>query len=176
MTYREANIGDAAQIAALHAKSWRYAYRSILRDDFLDGDIFQNRTALWEQRLAVPDAHQFVLAAVENQRVEGFVCVYGDADARWGSLIDNLHVAKEMQGRGVGKALVQAAAAWIQKNYPTAGMYLWVYEANVAARGFYESLGASNAELILKENPGGGFANSFRYVWDTEKMSSLLSI
>jgi len=96
MTYREANLGDAAQIAALHAKSWRYAYRGILKDDFLDGDVFQNRTALWEQRLAVPDAHQFVLAAVENQRVEGFVCVYGSEDVRWGFLIDNLHVAKAM--------------------------------------------------------------------------------
>jgi ribosomal protein S18 acetylase RimI-like enzyme len=172
MTYREANFNDAAQIAALHAKSWRYAYRGILRDDFLDGDVFQNRVALWEQRLASPPANQFVLAAIENQNIEGFVCVNGGADARWGSLIENLHVAKEMQGRSIGKALMKAAAAWIEKNYPEAGMYLWVYEANVSARRFYENLGASNAELIVKENPGGGFANSLRYVWDIEKMSS----
>jgi len=173
MTYREANSSDATAIAALHTESWRHAYRGILRDDFLDGDIFQNRTAVWEQRLASPAANQFVLVAVENQRIEGFVCVYGGEDARWGSLIDNLHVAKEMKGQGIGTKLMEAAAAWVQKNCPEAGMYLWVYQANVAARRFYENLGATNAELILKENPGGGFANSFRYVWDIEKMSSL---
>lgn len=78
-----------------------------------------------------------------------------------------------MQGQGIGKALMQAAATWIEKNYPAAGMYLWVYEANAAARRFYESLGASNAERAVKENPGGGFANSLRYVWEIEKMNSL---
>lgn len=175
MTYREVTSNDATAIAALHAKSWRHAYRGILRDDFLDGDVFQNRTDVWEQRLASPPANQYVLVAIENQRIEGFVCVQGGEDARWGSLIDNLHVARALKGKGIGTTLVKAAAAWIQKNCPAAGMYLWVYEANVAARRFYESLGASNAELVVKENPGGGFANSFRYVWDIEKMSSLLS-
>ncbi len=173
MTYREANSNDAAAIAALHTKSWRHAYRGILRDDFLDGEVFQDRAAVWEQRLAAPPARQFVLVAEENMKMVGFVCVYGDADAHWGSLIDNLHVAKEMKGRGIGKALVKAAAAWIRENHPSAGMYLWVYEANVAARRFYENLGAANAEFIVKENPGGGSANSFRYVWSIEKMSSL---
>lgn len=175
MTYREANISDANAIAALHAKSWRHAYRGILRDDFLDGDVFQNRAALWEQRLASPPAGQFVLAALNEDQIVGFVCVFGYKDAQWGSLIDNLHVAQEMQGRSIGKELMKAAAAWIQKNYPEAGMYLWVYEANTDARRFYESLGGLGVELILKENPGGGFSNSFRYVWGVEKMASLLS-
>jgi len=78
-----------------------------------------------------------------------------------------------MKGQGIGKALMKAAAAWLQKNYPAAGMSLWVYEANVAARRFYENLGAYNAEFTVRENPGGGYANSFRYAWTIDKMFAL---
>ena len=54
MIYREAISADAASVAALHAKSWRVAYRGILRDEFLDGDVVQNRVEVWEKRLTAP--------------------------------------------------------------------------------------------------------------------------
>ncbi len=174
LIFREAGRADAGGIAALHADSWRHAYRGILLDSFLDGDILQERSALWEQRLALPAANQFVWVAETDGEIKGLVCIYGAADARWGSLIDNLHVSRELKGQGIGKALMRTAAQWIHRHYPAAGMYLWVYEANARARRFYESLGAANVENILKENPGGGTASSFRYAWTTEKMSLLL--
>ncbi len=163
--FRGAQKTDAPQIALLHAENWRKTYRGILLDEFLDGDIFENRKNLWEQRLTRPPANQFICAAFEHQKLAGFVCVFGENDPKWGSLIDNLHVAEASRGHGIGKKLMKNAANWVNENYPKNGFYLWVYEKNASARRFYENLGAATPEMIVKENPGGGSANSIRCVW-----------
>ncbi|MEO6039557.1 MAG: GNAT family N-acetyltransferase, partial [Saprospiraceae bacterium] len=160
-------------IAALHADSWRRTYRGILRDDFLGSEVFHDRKAVWEQKFEAPPANQWVLLALEADQLAGFICVYGGKDARWGSFIDNLHVAYAWKGQGIGANLMQAAAAWLRKNHPEAGMYLWVYEANVAARRFYKKMGAARVEFAQRKNPGGGVARSFRYAWTLEKMFAL---
>src|SRR6188768_3459087 len=40
---RPATAGDAGQIAALHADSWRRHYRGAYSDAFLDGDVLTDR-------------------------------------------------------------------------------------------------------------------------------------
>ena len=42
--------GDANAIAAVHAESWRTAYRGILSDAYLDGPIDAERRRLWRAR------------------------------------------------------------------------------------------------------------------------------
>ena len=165
MPYREATSNDIDQIAALHTQSWRQTYRGILRDDYLDGDILQDRLAVWTNRLNSPAPNQFMVVAVENDQIQGFVCVFGDDHPQWGSLVDNLHVNQAVKGQGIGKSLMQAAAEWVRRHQQHPGVYLWVYEDNRSARRFYEKLGAENAEMHVKENPGGGSANTYRYVW-----------
>ena len=43
---------DAAEIAALHAESWRRHYRGAYSDSFLDGDVGEDRLAEWTGRFA----------------------------------------------------------------------------------------------------------------------------
>lgn len=164
-SYRPARESDAERIALLHAESWRQTYRGMLRDEFLDGDVLANRLAVWRDRLARRRDDQFVLLAMDGASVRGFICVYGDEDPTWGSLIDNLHVAREHKGEGVGTTLMRNAAAWLAEHHPDLGVHLWVMEANGAARRFYERLGARNAGTIDQESPGGGSAPECRYVW-----------
>ena len=54
MKFRPAKTQDAEAIAPLHAEGWRVAYRGIFRDEFLDGDVAQDRKDVWRQRFAVP--------------------------------------------------------------------------------------------------------------------------
>jgi len=42
---RPVTFRDAEVVAALHAASWRDAYRGILTDAYLDGDILGERNA-----------------------------------------------------------------------------------------------------------------------------------
>ena len=165
MIYRQAKSNEAKAIAALHAKSWQVAYKGILSDAFLNNEVEENRLKIWTERFANPVGNEFIYVAVEDNLMKGFVCVYGNDDAQWGALIDNLHVLPESKGQGIGKQLMHEAAKWIGDNYPNPHFYLWVYEDNYEARRFYEKMGGQNVERHLHDNPGGGASYALRYAW-----------
>jgi ribosomal protein S18 acetylase RimI-like enzyme len=163
--YRRAEACDAQAIAELHARSWREHYRGSFLDAFLDGDLPGERLRVWRERLETPADGQFVQLALAATGLAGFVCAYGDHDPRWGSLIDNLHVASAAKRRGIGAALMRQAGTWLEPLHPEVGVYLFVLEVNAPARRFYERLGGRNAGVATMETHGGAIVRSCRYVW-----------
>jgi len=168
MNVRLATAEDAAAIAALHAESWRSAYRGILRDDFLDGAIDDDRRALWDKRLSptAPDSRPFVALAELDGVALAFVCVLLDVDPMRGALLNNLHVAPASKGRGLGRRLMAEAAIWIRQQRPHSGMHLWVFEQNLPARAFYERLGGVMDERSVHVAPDGSHVQAVRYCWE----------
>src|SRR6185369_16036285 len=158
MNFRRAEAVDADRIAQLHAESWRRTYRGMMRDEFLDGDVFANRRHAWRDLMATHGAGRLVLLAEEGSNLAGFICVTGDEDVLWGSYIDNLHVAGSHLRRGVGRALMGHAARWLRDSHARSSVYLWVMQANGGARRFYEALGASDVGTRSLLDPGGGSA------------------
>jgi ribosomal protein S18 acetylase RimI-like enzyme len=171
---RAAQVDDAERIARLHTDSWRRTYRGMMTDEFLDRDALDNRRGIWRERLGMPAVNQYVCIAQEGSEMIGFICAFADHDPVWGSYIDNLHVAYGSHRRGAGRALIRSAADWLCSVQCDRGVYLWVMEANAAARAFYERLGARNAGTIELEDPGGGHAPNCRYIWD--RVDLLLSV
>jgi ribosomal protein S18 acetylase RimI-like enzyme len=165
MTYRKAKADEAEAIAKLHTKSWQIAYRGILTDTFLDNEVLENRLKIWTERFQNPSTNEFICVAVDDETINGFVCVYGNDDAQWGALIDNLHVLPELKGQGIGKRLMEEATKWVRENYLDSGIYLWVYKANHLARHFYDKMGGEIVEEAVYNNPGGGTAHALRYIW-----------
>ncbi len=166
MKTRVAKAPDAAAIASLHAESWRIAYRGMLDDDYLDRRSFPERLALWEERFRTAATNQHVIVAEVETRVAGFACVYGDEDPKWGSFLDNLHVAPEQKRKGIGSVLMREVARWSLKSWPTCGMYLWVLESNTPAMHFYEKLGGRLVGEGQWDAPDGGEYRKLRYAWD----------
>jgi ribosomal protein S18 acetylase RimI-like enzyme len=165
ITVRSALPSDAAAIATIHAESWRTAYRGILRDEFLDGPVFDDRHRVWENRLSTAPPHQYVAMIEEGVEPKGFVCVFLDADPEWGALLDNLHVRASARGMGLGRRLMAAGAGWVLQHKLNSPLHLWVYEQNVAARRFYERLGGVVTTSRLHSAPDGSQAPAIRYVW-----------
>jgi GNAT superfamily N-acetyltransferase len=166
MTIRAARPADAPAVATLHANSWRSAYRGILRDEFLDGALDENRRALWDSRLSDGTAdNQFILVDEEAGRIRGFACAFIDADPEWGTLLDNLHVVPELKGQGLGRRLISMIAAKVLQNASKPMLHLWAYEKNVGARRFYERLGG--VATACEEEPAldGTRLNAVRYFW-----------
>ena len=165
VTLRAAHYGDAEAIACLHTASWRRTYRGMMTDEFLDAGALENRRRVWHERLGTPAVNQHTVVAQHSSAIVGFICAFADEDPIWGSYIDNLHVAHDMHRRGVGRRLMRSVGEWLCHAKPERGVYLWVMEANASARRFYERLGAANADIVDKADPGGGHAPNCRYVW-----------
>lgn len=164
---------DADAIADLHAASWRATYRGSMRDDYLDGEVGAERRALWRERLAAPAPNQHVVVAVDGEALVGFGCAYGADDARFGTQLDNLHVRRDRQSDGVGRALIAAVAAWCVAAHPEAGLYLWVVDENVGARRFYASLGAADVGGDVWEAPDGSAIPVRRCAWTPAEVAAL---
>lgn len=165
MHYREARRDDAPAIATLHAESWRVAYRGLYRDEYLDGDVYGDREAVWEERLSAPADNQFVIVAEDGPRMAGFACAYGAHHERLGTYLDNLHVRRDLHRNGIGTVLMSRVASWSRARYPEIGLYLGVLEDNARARKFYEHLGATEVGVEVVEPAGGGSVRACRYAW-----------
>ena len=166
IVFRDAVVSDCVAVAALHALSWRVAYRGILAQDFLENNAEQDRLGVWRTRLtAAPPERQLVRVAVEDDQLVGFGCAFLDEDARWGALLDNLHVHPDYKGRGVGRQLMAHVAAWVIDRRPSSALHLWVFEENHPARRFYERLGGTAVERVIHPAADGREVPSVRYMW-----------
>jgi ribosomal protein S18 acetylase RimI-like enzyme len=166
MTIRAAGSADAAAIAQLHTRSWQTAYRGILRDDFLQGPLPENRRVLWHSRLAESDRpDQVVLVDEQGGAIRGFACAYLEADPEWGCLLDNLHVVPDLKGQGLGRQLMTAVVEQVWRCTPFGRLHLWAYEQNLAARRFYERLGGTVTLRRAELAPDGTQVNAVRYCW-----------
>jgi GNAT superfamily N-acetyltransferase len=178
VSFRAAIAADAGGIAALHADSWRRNYRGAYADAFLDGDVLADRHQVWTRRLTGQRRDCVTIVAVADGGIAGFVHVVLDEDERWGSLLDNLHVSRDRQRRGVGSGLMARAARAVVDRGATCSMYLWVLEQNAAAQAFYAAHGGRCVERADVEPPGGapgrlnGRPAKLRYVWPDARTCS----
>ena len=122
---------DAEAIAALHAESWRSAYRGLVPDEDLGEGLDAERLQFWRSRFAAPDPdRRVVFLAMSDDLLVGFACVLADADPEHGPLLDNLHVKPGWRGHGIGALLLDKARGWSRSIAPGQPMHLWVLEGN----------------------------------------------
>lgn len=169
LRFRTAGAADAIAIAALHAESWRAHYRGAYSDSFLDGDVVEDRTKFWTERLRTVGGQAQTVLADSDAGVIGFAHVVFDSDPAWGALLDNLHVRQAQKRHGVGSGLLGLVAqAVIERG---SRLYVWVLEQNVDAQAFYEARGAVRADRADVPAPGGvasrlnGTPSRLRYAW-----------
>ncbi|MBT2162575.1 GNAT family N-acetyltransferase [Zobellia barbeyronii] len=167
IAYRSAVLADAMAIAQLHAKSWQENYRGAFSDVYLDDLALSERQQVWHKRLENPISEQRVVVADSNGIIVGFACIFISDHAVYGTLLDNLHVSKDVQGMGVGRHLMSLVAKEVLKNPSSLGMYLWVLENNKAAQGFYDSCGGERLETVEGTDIGDKPILKVRYYWSS---------
>jgi GNAT superfamily N-acetyltransferase len=143
---RAATVADAADLSAVHVRSWQAAYRGLLPQDYLDG-LDQTFVAIerWQYHLRAADWPKAgVVVAVPGRELVGFAR-FGpsrdeDDDSAIVGEIISIYVIPEAWGKGLGKRLMSTALAGLT----TAGYAqatLWVLDTNARAREFYEKGG-----------------------------------
>ncbi|MEJ7646959.1 MAG: GNAT family N-acetyltransferase [Chryseolinea sp.] len=165
---RQAIVSDAGSIAKLHAHSWQTAYRGLLSNEYLDNDLEGERTAYWTTKMPSLTEKEFVLVALDDDEIIGFIAVMDLPEKGYAVLVDNLHVRPDLKGHGIGRSLMSAAAGRLVKEGVTS-FYLWVLVGNVAAEHFYQSLGGT--ALDSKESLfGGRVVAARRFAWSDLKV------
>jgi GNAT superfamily N-acetyltransferase len=148
---RAATEADLPAIAEIHLKGWLLAYGAFMPADQLAAMQPEKRLPLWQDWLA--DPKKLILVGSVGEQLDGFL--FGGSvkehDIRKGSLtgfdceIYSLHCRQEVQGKGLGRALIAASAAhWTVTG--KSALMLWAYSDN-AYRKFYEKIGG---ELVAE--------------------------
>lgn len=161
VTVGRADPGDAVGIAAVHVTVWRNAYPGMLPDHSL-ARLSQPRLAA-RYDMAIRQGAG-VLVARAGSQVVGFAtmsrCPPG-APAE--GEVETLYVLDDWRERGIGRALLQAAARQLQA-LSCRSMFLWVLAQN-PSRWFYERCGG-RAVLRSTTHVGGESVPQVAMVWD----------
>ncbi len=161
-----ASRNDADALADLHTRSRQIVYRGLYGDAYLDHELFEVSRATWRARFADFDpARDLILAAMDDGHPIGLAYASFRLKPEVGALLDNLHVAPERKGGGLGTRLLAKTARWLVEDHAGAALHLEVYAPNAAALGFYEARGGVEAARYAEVVPGGREVEIVRYRW-----------
>ncbi|MCO4694346.1 GNAT family N-acetyltransferase [Streptomyces sp. RO-S4] len=141
---RPMTADDCAGVAGIRVAGWRYAYRGLVPQAYLDGMDVAEEAGRQRARLAAGDGSVVDLVAeAEDGTLAGWAAYgpYRDGDVRTedGELYA-LYVPPERIGQGLGRTLLtevtgRCAAAGHRR------VFLWVLRDNARARRFYTAAG-----------------------------------
>jgi len=152
MILSPASAADLADLRALHHASWHNAYRGMVPDTALGAPLDDHMAHTWA---SLPGG---ITLARDNGRLLGFVRL--KPHKGW-PYVDNLHVAPDLRGAGVGRALMAVAAAQADGR---GRLWLTVLAANSGARRFYARLGGVESARIT-ETLLGTSVTTFPVIW-----------
>ncbi|MFL5913259.1 MAG: GNAT family N-acetyltransferase [Gaiellaceae bacterium] len=130
MEIRRASVSDAAEIAAVHVRTWQAAYQHVFGSERLEHLDVERRVTGWTRAL---NEGESIFVADDDGRVVGFVSV-GACE------LYAIYTLPEAWGSGAGPALMRAAVTQLRDD-GCGEAFLWVLEDNPRARRFYEREG-----------------------------------
>lgn len=139
---RKALVSDAEGIAKVHVYTWQNAYLGLIPDSILQGLSVELRTSSWIRNIKNPSPKSHTFIAEMDGEIVGFVDLGAnrEKDLEYEGEIYAIYVNPQIQGRGVGAALMQAGLKTL-KSEGFAEAVLWVLDRNLHARAWYESNG-----------------------------------
>lgn len=145
VSIRPAVPADASALARLQVESYRRSYRGLLPDAFLQRFTEEEQQEDWRAMLPSGAGETVLLATSGTGEVLGYAVARLPRPMTPGGEgeVVALHVRFDSQGVGVGKALLEAARAWLAGE-GCRSMMVWVLDGNPAT-AFYEHMGGAPA-------------------------------
>jgi ribosomal protein S18 acetylase RimI-like enzyme len=126
---------DLPPVGRLHHRSRAAAYAGILCPDTLARLSAESLSAWWSERWTWERETHLLTVAEEHGKIAGFTYV-GPSETDGAAELYAIHVAPELVGSGVGRALMTHALGQLAQVGGDRAV-LWVVEANEPARRFY---------------------------------------
>ena len=151
METRKATNGDVKDISRIYALSWKFAYKGIIPQAYLD-DLKEDH---WESAFINWIKDNVLTAQILFKDSKPIGCVaYGKSRDKllpdYGEIV-SLYLLPEYFGKGYGNKLLDIALSDLKESGYNS-IYLWVLKDNQRARRFYEKNGlrCNNDEYILE--------------------------
>ncbi len=147
MNIRKSIHSDIPAIAALHIEGWKGAYGGIVDQSYLDTLNLDMRIKSWTEWMASGESEVFV--GEKDGRIAGFVTIGRTKTAPPGSSpirpshsgeIYAIYLHPDVWRQGIGTALLKHAMRELKARRHST-VCLWVLDANVRAKAFYEKMG-----------------------------------
>lgn len=151
---------DRLAVSRIYVESWRYAYKGIVPQSFLDGISEGN----WVKNLDREGI--FHLVAAEDGKLVGtssYCRSRFPEYAEYGEII-SIYFLPEYIGRGYGKKLLAAAVEKLSE-MGFRDVFLWVLEENRGARAFYERCGFFPSGDKTTSDIGGKVLTELHYCY-----------
>lgn len=150
---------DLYELSSVYEKSWKYAYKGMLPQDYLDNI----KVGQWAERIDKKGMYNLVVT--ENGHIIG-TC--GFCRSRWekysgyGEIV-SVYFLPQYTGKGFGKHLIFKAVEELEKmGYKS--IILWVLEENFRARKFYEKNGFIFSGEHMENIIGGKEVREVMYI------------
>jgi GNAT superfamily N-acetyltransferase len=133
---------EARSLTQVHIDAWKWAYRGLLPESYLDNldDQHEARLEVWRRLLSQDPARSAVWVAIEDGEIVGFACTGpsrdGNASPGEAELL-SIYLLERVVGTGIGRLLMSRAISEL-RNQGYNSAVLWVLESNDRARRFYE--------------------------------------
>ena len=153
---------DRNALSRIYEESWRFAYKGIIPQDYLDS-IPKGQ---WAASADKPNISSLILT--ENGEMVGTAsfCPSRFEDmAGWGEIV-SIYLLPNFMGKGYGKMLFAEAVRGLEE-VGFRDIFLWVLEENTNARRFYERQGFVPSGKYLDDNIGGKPLREMQYVRKT---------
>lgn len=151
---------DRAEISRIYEESWKCAYKGIIPQHYLDS-IPEGR---WVSNIDNPMLKTMI--CIDNGRIVGtssFCKSRFEQFQNWGKIV-SIYFLPEYMGKGYGKILMESVILEFKKQ-GYENIFLWVLEANMRARHFYEQFGFLATDDFLDDNIGGKDLREIRYIY-----------
>jgi GNAT superfamily N-acetyltransferase len=156
---RRATPEDARSLAEVHAASWQLAYRDILSNSVRKGFTVDKWITKFQQMLAEDTQ---VIALIEDKgKILGYTIIGPNRDedlkARNSGEVWGLYISPDHWRKGLGTRLTKWACRELKsRGYDMAT--LWVFQKNLAARTFYQTMGFASDGATKEVLPGAPLA------------------
>jgi ribosomal protein S18 acetylase RimI-like enzyme len=161
---RRLTPADATDLALIESAAWRAAYADILPDRSLARMTPEALAEQWSRRLRRKGELRWGILL--GPRVVGYCtagyCRDSDMEHGFAGEIFELYVHPRLQGRGLGRELMEQSWADLEGHGFRWGV-LWVLEDNLAARRFYERCGLHHDGGRKRLMHGGRWVMAVRY-------------
>lgn len=154
------SVDDRNKISHIYEQSWKYAYRGIIPQEYLDNisEGYWNKTfdiLEWDTIVCMHDGEYIGTSSFCRSRFEK----YPDS----GEII-SIYLLPEYMRKGYGKELLDFVINELTKQW-FKEVFLWVLEENYVARKFYENFGFECTYDYLHDNIGGKDLREIRYIY-----------